>query len=61
MANGYANSWYIDTTGDFEFTIEFWPQKLLQLGSGIPMLTLIILIGITVKTKIDRSRHLSVL
>ena len=54
-ANGYANSWWIDLDGvkktgffqqnpngsiDFEFVIEFWPQRLFYFGSIISLLTL---------------------
>lgn len=38
LVNGYANSWWIDKTGDFEIVLDFFPQRLLYIGylvSGI--------------------------
>lgn len=55
-ANGYANSWMIDTdqlcqnntncqknpdgSYDLEVVAEFWPQRLFYIGSGISILTI---------------------
>ncbi|KKQ46232.1 MAG: hypothetical protein US63_C0004G0007 [Candidatus Moranbacteria bacterium GW2011_GWC2_37_8] len=57
VANGYANGWMVDTdlicggnekcfknvdgTYDFEFVIEFWPQRLLYIGAGISTVTIV--------------------
>ncbi|MBN1245720.1 hypothetical protein JXA31_09030 [Candidatus Bathyarchaeota archaeon] len=41
-ANGYANAWYINKTGTFTVTLEFWPQKLFYVGSAISVTTLIL-------------------
>lgn len=32
LVNGYANSWWIDKTGDFDLNIVYKPQKLLDFG-----------------------------
>jgi hypothetical protein len=40
IANGYANSWYISKTGSYDIILEFWPQRLLYMGSAISMVTL---------------------
>lgn len=32
LANAYANGWLIDKTGDFNLTLEFAPQRLLDIG-----------------------------
>ena len=42
IANGYANSWYISKTGSFQVVLEFLPQKLFYIGSGISLITFII-------------------
>jgi len=42
MANGFANSWYINKTGSFTVTLEFWPQKLFYAGAAISITTLIL-------------------
>jgi len=42
MANGYANSWYIDKKGSFTVTLEFWPQKLFYTGAAISITTFIL-------------------
>jgi len=41
-ANGFANGWYINKTGTFTITLEFWPQKLFYAGSAISVTTLIL-------------------
>jgi len=52
MANGYANAWYINKTGTYTVTLEFWPQKLFYIGSAISITTLIICILYISKNKI---------
>ena len=59
MANGYANSWWINInnikklgnqyyrknkngTYDFEFIIDFWPQRLFYIGIIISVTTIIV-------------------
>ena len=32
IVNGYANSWYIEKTGDYDLTLYFLPQSLFYLG-----------------------------
>lgn len=66
MANGYANSWWIDLDEikksgkyvqnsdgsiDFELIIEFWPQRLFYLGLIISGITLIGCLGYLVVSK----------
>ncbi|MEM0236094.1 MAG: hypothetical protein QW628_12310, partial [Thermofilum sp.] len=52
MANGYANAWYINKTGSFTITLEFWPQKLFYIGSTISITTLILCVLYVSKDKI---------
>jgi len=42
IANGYANSWYIDKTGDYDITLYFWPQSLFY---GALIVALLIFVG----------------
>lgn len=37
----YANAWYIDTPGDYEFEITFEPQNKVYLGLGLSLFGLI--------------------
>ncbi len=32
LANGFANAWYIDRKGDFDVTLDYLPQKYLQIS-----------------------------
>jgi hypothetical protein len=41
-ANGFANGWYINKTGTYTITLEFWPQKLFYIGSAISITTFIL-------------------
>ena len=52
IANGYANAWYINKTGAYTVTLEFWPQKLFYIGSAISIVTLILCISYVSKDKI---------
>jgi len=42
MANGFANSWYINKTGSFTVTLEFWPQRLFYIGATVSITILIL-------------------
>jgi hypothetical protein len=52
MANGYANAWYINKTGTYTITLEFWPQKLFYVGSTISITTLTLCMLYISKNKI---------
>jgi hypothetical protein len=50
LVNGYANSWYIepeDVGGakDYELMVEFWPQRLLDLGLALSLTSLLGCLG----------------
>lgn len=40
VANGYANAWYIDQSGDFEVVVEFTLQRWFQRGAVISIVSL---------------------
>jgi hypothetical protein len=44
LVNGYANGWWIEDFGECDLVIEFWPQKLLTIGAGISILTILLLV-----------------
>jgi hypothetical protein len=50
--NGYASAWYINKTGTYTITLEFWPQKLFYIGSAISIITLIFCVFYISKNKI---------
>jgi hypothetical protein len=52
MANGYANAWYINKTGIYTITLEFWPQRLFYIGSAISITTFILCVLYISKSKI---------
>lgn len=41
LANAYANGWLIEKSGDFNLTLEFAPQRLLDLGKIISFLSFV--------------------
>ena len=41
IANGYANAWHIDETGDYDITLYFWPQSLFYGGLVVTLLTIV--------------------
>jgi len=42
LANGYANGWYIEKTGNFDITLYFLPQRLFYIGLIVTTVTLIL-------------------
>lgn len=57
-SNFYANGWLIDKTGEFDITLEYLPQRLLEAGEKVSLISysLVVLISIllvsrTVKMK----------
>jgi hypothetical protein len=58
LANGFANAWYIDKTGDFLITIYFSPQSLVSIGIVVSLLTSLILLSWTFWGKALGSRRI---
>ena len=50
VANGFANAWYINTTGTFDIRLEYFPQNYFYLG-GTLSLTSIVLITLYLTKK----------
>lgn len=48
---------YINKTGTYTITLEFWPQKLFYIGSTISITTLILCILYISKDKIKTIYH----
>jgi small nuclear ribonucleoprotein (snRNP)-like protein len=40
--NAYANAWYVSKTGRHTIILEFWPQRLFEVGLAISGLTLLV-------------------
>lgn len=57
MAYGYANSWYINKTGEYNITLYFWPQSFFYLGLGILGLTFVGCVGYLVGTGIRSGKR----
>jgi hypothetical protein len=51
IANGYANSWYINKTGTFNITLEFVPQNLFYAGVAISITTIVLCVTYISKNK----------
>ncbi len=47
IANGYANCWYINKTGSYTVTLEFWPQNLLNQGIILTLMLSFVCLCIT--------------
>ncbi len=41
LVNGYANSWHVDKTGDYDILLEFVPQRLYEGGLLVSLATLV--------------------
>ncbi len=51
-ANGYANGWYINRTGAYTITLEYWPQNLFYIGGAISVTAFILCMVYVSKDKI---------
>lgn len=40
IVNGYANAWWVDTPGTHHIVIEYWPQRLTDIGFVLCWLTI---------------------
>ena len=52
IANGYSNSWYVNKTGTYTITLEFWPQNFVSAGTVISVTTIIIGTVYTIYVKV---------
>jgi hypothetical protein len=44
--NGFANAWWINAPGTHRIVLEFWPQRLTDMGWVICWLTIMVCIVI---------------
>lgn len=56
MVNGYANGWVIDRVGDQSLTLEFTPQKLLNIGRVISVVAIIVSIILLITKMLYKKR-----
>jgi len=49
ISNMYANSWYINKTGDFDLVLDYKPQSLFYLGFFISVVTSLVLLVVVLK------------
>lgn len=49
VANGYANSWYIDKLGTYDITLYYFPQNLFYIGTIVSLITFMFCVGYLVR------------
>lgn len=54
MANLYANSWFLEYTGEYNFSIEFEPQRVVGYGAIIAFATYIVLLTFMLWKRFER-------
>lgn len=54
LANLYANAWYIEETGDYNFKLEFAPEKNIRKGFMISVLVFLVTAVLTIKQRLHR-------
>lgn len=54
IANLYSNAWYINSPGNYSFTLEFSPQGLVRIGIAISIIGSIGIIVLTIWQKVKR-------
>jgi hypothetical protein len=45
LVNAYANGWYVPQTGQYRIVLEYWPQRLFEIGVIISVTTLLACLG----------------
>ena len=58
MANGYANSWYINETGQFKISMRYTAETIYDVGKIISIASIIILALLLVPLKLVKLRFL---
>ena len=48
LVNAYANGWLIDRLGDYEMTLKFAPQNLMDAGERISIISAIVVLFLTI-------------
>ena len=56
LANLYANAWFIDKPGDYNFSLEFKPENSINKGLLIALISTLTLIVITVFIKFRKNK-----
>jgi hypothetical protein len=56
VANGFANSWLVDRTGNFDMTLYYLPQSLFDSGLIISITIVIVVTIVAISLPIFRSR-----
>lgn len=46
--NGFANAWWIDMPGTYRIIVEYWPQRLVDVGFVLCWLTILACLSITI-------------
>ena len=59
LVNGYANFWLIKPEdvgmkGDFELTLDYWPQRIFYVGAPITLLTILVSLTLAVRSLIKK-------
>jgi hypothetical protein len=57
LANGYANAWYVDKTGDFSITIYDSAQSLVYMGTLVSILTTLLVFTLLFRKNGARFLH----
>jgi hypothetical protein len=45
LVNAYANGWYVPQTGQYRIVLEYWPQRLFEIGVIVSVTTLLACLG----------------
>ncbi|GAH24531.1 unnamed protein product, partial [marine sediment metagenome] len=56
IANGYANSWYLDKKGSYQVELEFYPQRLFDKGWKISLAVIPFLLGFLAAQKYKKTK-----
>jgi len=59
LGNLYGNAWWIDKTGEYNFTIEFKPQQKVELGGYLGASGLLILILLILRSKFKQKHEVN--
>ncbi len=55
--NGFANAWWIDAPGTYRIVVDYWPQRLTDVGFILSWLTILVCLTITITPALARIRR----
>lgn len=57
LVNSYANGWLIQTAGNYDINITFMPQRILELGKKVTLVSVVVMLVVIAISLVIKKRH----